>query len=168
MFREYTGLSPDDRLEWPARCFFPEAGLLTRVAYSSQAARDLSLDELQALLAEARERNDAAGIGGALVYVDGVFLQILEGESAALSALMDKIAQDPRHRDVKVFERAAIDTRAFGDWRMAYLTPSATQVSAWAGLEAGVTIEALLADMRSNPQLLPRVLISIVGALADD
>ena len=51
---------------------------------------------------------------------------------------------------------------------MAYLTPSAEQVSAWAGLDAGVTIEAPLADMHSNQQLLPRVLISIVEALADD
>ena len=64
-----------------------------RLIYSSAAAPDLDMDDLQQMLAESRVRNRARGITGVLVYVDGVFLQILEGEKEKVLELMDAIEQ---------------------------------------------------------------------------
>ena len=49
-----------------------------QVLYLSAAARLFSDVELRALLADARARNEAAGLTGMLLYEDGHFLQTLE------------------------------------------------------------------------------------------
>ena len=141
--------------------------MLERIVYSSQATRALSPAELEHLLTEARNRNGDSDITGALVFVDGVFMQILEGEREALARLMEKITGDSRHCDVKVFHRSAIESRAFDSWRMAYLAPDAEEVAAWADLDGSITIAELLADVQRQPQRLPRMLEAMVQALAD-
>ena len=140
--------------------------MLSRIVYSSQVAPEFSASDLEPLLARARQRNTDSDISGALIFVDGVFLQILEGEHDAVAALMEKIARDPRHTDVTVFHESEIGERAFQSWRMACLTPDAEKVLAWAGLEGSVPFDELLADVRKNPQMLPRIVVSIVETLA--
>ncbi len=141
--------------------------MLCRIVYSSQAAPDLLATELESLLARARASNESDGITGALIFVDGVFMQVLEGQRDAVEALMARIASDTRHSEVTVFHRADIEQRAFASWCMACLSPDADEVAAWAGLDGGTTIGELLADMRREPELLPKVVVSIVETLAD-
>ena len=107
-----------------------------RLVYSSEAAPDLDMADFEQMLAESRVRNKARGITGVLVFVDGVFLQILEGEKAKVLELMDTIERDPRHGGIKVFYEHDGVERAFGSWSMAYLSPSAEEVSRWAELAA--------------------------------
>jgi hypothetical protein len=49
---------------------------------------------------------------------------------------------------------------------MAYLAPTAQQMSTWAGLPAATTIGELLADVSRNPDRVPRILVNILTALA--
>jgi hypothetical protein len=63
----------------------------------SVATRRLDGLELTALLTGARINNETLGISGMLVYHDGSFLQILEGECDVVGALFDHIAKDDRH-----------------------------------------------------------------------
>ena len=42
------------------------------------------------------------GITGVLVYAEGVFLQVLEGETEAITLLMARISRDLRHEAVAV------------------------------------------------------------------
>ncbi len=94
-----------------------ESARLISLAYFSSASGHGASD-LDPILAISRRNNAAAGVTGLLCHVDGSFLQFLEGEDGAVRATFDRIAVDPRHRDiVKVYD-ATIQTRAFGDWSM--------------------------------------------------
>jgi len=137
-----------------------------RLIYSSAATREMGRADLEQMLDESRLRNARRGITGVLVFSDGVFLQVLEGEKDDVEDLMERIRLDPRHRDVKVFHEEETDHRVFPTWRMAYLSPRAEDVSAWAGLEGSTSIESVLATVRKDPERVPRVLTGLVEALA--
>jgi hypothetical protein len=50
------------------------------VIYASAASHLLTKAELQAMLQETRETNVQVGVTGMLLYKDGSFLQVLEGD----------------------------------------------------------------------------------------
>ncbi|HEY3350195.1 MAG TPA: BLUF domain-containing protein [Thermoanaerobaculia bacterium] len=137
-----------------------------RLVYSSEAAPDLTPAELEGMLAESRIRNKAHGISGVLIFVDGAFLQVLEGEKNDVLDLMGRIDRDPRHRGVKVFYEQDVDDRAFDSWSMAYLSPSAAEVAKWAELEGATTIGGVLASVEAHPGRLPGMVVNILKALA--
>jgi hypothetical protein len=137
-----------------------------RLIYSSEATPGLAAAELEEMLAESRIRNQVYGITGVLLFVEGAFLQILEGERDDVLGLMERIERDPRHRGVKVFYEQEVDERAFASWSMAYLSPSAEEVAKWAELEGATTIEAVLASIESNPGRLPVMVVNILKTLA--
>jgi hypothetical protein len=137
-----------------------------RLIYSSEATEEMARTDLEQMLVESRLRNAKRGITGVLVFVDGVFLQILEGERDDVEDLMTSIRRDPRHRNIKVFHEEEIDRRAFPAWRMAYLSPRAEEVSAWAGLEGAASLESVLATLRSDPDRVPKVVVGLVEAVS--
>ena len=80
-----------------------------QIMYSSQATEPMTVTGLEAILTDARTGNEARNVTGALVYVDGVFFQILEGDEDVVRKLMKSIASDSRHRSVKVIYEADVD-----------------------------------------------------------
>jgi len=136
-----------------------------RIIYSSQASRPLSVGELEEILVDARAGNEARNVTGALVYVDGVFLQVLEGDKATLQRLMQSIAADTRHSSVTVFHEIDVERPLFSDWRMAYVGAKPEQMATWAGLEGTATIDAILQDIRREPQRTARVIEHILKTL---
>jgi Sensors of blue-light using FAD len=94
----------------------------------------MQTDELQELLDHSRRSNAAKGITGALVYAEGIFLQILEGDKDLLNDLMAKIRQDVRHENVIVLQEGEVPAAVFGGWKMAYVSATAKQVAMWAGI----------------------------------
>lgn len=137
-----------------------------QIIYSSQAKAAMGVAELEAILDDARAGNAARQVTGALIYVDGVFLQILEGEASTLRSLMRSIAADTRHAAVKVFHEGEVDARSFGDWHMAFVSATPAQLSAWAGLAGTATVESILADLDRDPQRTPRFVRGLLAALA--
>jgi hypothetical protein len=137
-----------------------------RLIYSSEAAPGLAAAELEEMLGESRIRNRVYGITGVLLFVEGAFLQILEGEREDVLGLMERIERDPRHRGVKVFYEQEVDERAFASWSMAYLSPSAEEVAKWAELDGATTIGNVLASIESNPGRLPMMVINILKTIA--
>ena len=55
--------------------------------------------------------------------------------------------------------------RAFETWSMAYLSPTAEQMSNWAGLPGTATVEELLAEVNRDPRRVPRILVNILKVL---
>ena len=138
-----------------------------QMMYSSQAARPMTVDALEEILADARSGNEARNVTGALVHVDGVFFQILEGEKDVVQSLMQSIGRDSRHHSVKVFFEREVPERAFRSWRMAFLSPSSEQMSQWAGLPGAVSsVDKLLADIERDTRCVPQILVSILQTLA--
>lgn len=93
---------------------------MIRVTYLSREAGPLSSDALLELLNQCHRNNTKHGITGMLLLGNGTFLQTLEGEGDAVDTLLDKIARDPRHADMKVLRRDAIDARQFSGWSMGF------------------------------------------------
>jgi hypothetical protein len=91
-----------------------------KLAYLSSGVRTFSQEELMELLRKARANNARLGITGILLYFDGNFLQVLEGDAAAVTDLYNKIAQDVRHRGVFQLFAETADTRDFPDWSMGF------------------------------------------------
>ena len=93
---------------------------MIRVTYISQEASPLSADALLGLLSQCHQNNVAKGLTGMLLFGNGTFLQSLEGERAVVDALMQKIAQDPRHTAMKVLRQDTISERQYADWSMGF------------------------------------------------
>jgi hypothetical protein len=90
--------------------------------YSSKESQEFSAADLKTLLMQARIRNREVGVTGILVYHAGCFLQVLEGEKAAVETILSRIENDPRHGELRILSRAASvgKRRLFGDWSMAF------------------------------------------------
>jgi Sensors of blue-light using FAD len=104
----------------------------------------MQTDDLHELLEHARRSNAAKGITGALIYADGTFLQILEGDKGLLQDLMARIRRDVRHESVVVLRESEVPTAIFGSWKMAYVSATPKQIAKWVGLNAADhTVESL-------------------------
>lgn len=93
---------------------------MQRIVYLGSTPTLCTPEEIAALLAVSRRNNAADGISGLRLHHDGTFLQVLEGEEPALSACFDRIARDPRHRQLIVLWRGPVASRAFPEWQMGY------------------------------------------------
>ena len=70
---------------------------MMQMAYMSFATRQFKMDvdnNVNAILEEARANNSEAGITGLLVYRNGVFVQLLEGEKEVVQRVLGKILLD--------------------------------------------------------------------------
>lgn len=65
-------------------------------------------------------RNTREKITGALLFSGDHFVQVLEGEMAAVLRLMGDISADPRHTDIEIAEQGSVPTRLFAAWSMGY------------------------------------------------
>lgn len=96
---------------------------LYEIIYTSLATRDLSPEELTQLLDQARAHNASRGITGMMIYHRREFMQLIEGEQAAVEALYDRIADDPRHQQLRKIWDGPVRERGFPDWGMAFVAP---------------------------------------------
>lgn len=71
------------------------------------------------IVAAARAHNELHDITGLLLFDGEHFVHTIEGEHAAVAALMARIWADRRHRDVKVVAFDRDVDRAFGGWPLA-------------------------------------------------
>lgn len=94
--------------------------MLSKLIYASQATRPMKPEELTALLAAARAKNETLGITGLLLYCNQSFLQVLEGEAEVLDKLYQTIEQDSRHDKLRMLGRAPIDARKYTGWSMGF------------------------------------------------
>lgn len=91
-----------------------------RLIYCSTATHLLSKQELVDILAKAREKNSRLGVTGMLLYKDGNFMQVLEGEDAVIHELYETIRQDPRHHSATILLDDAAQERLFPAWTMGF------------------------------------------------
>ncbi len=89
--------------------------------YASSATQKMSSDELMTILNKAREKNQSLDITGMLLYRDGNFLQVLEGDEEKVTRLYNTIAEDARHDGILKLSQRPISQREFGDWKMGFV-----------------------------------------------
>ena len=96
--------------------------MLERIVYVSRAAAGLGLEALYGIVREAHARNPAAGLTGGLVFIDGGFVQVLEGPPAPLALAFGRIAVDPRHGGLALRAREPALCRLFPGQALALRT----------------------------------------------
>ncbi|MDD1606445.1 MAG: BLUF domain-containing protein [Methylococcaceae bacterium] len=90
------------------------------LVYVSIATRKMSDNDLQTLLEKARKKNEGSAITGMLLYRDGFFAQVLEGELKDIEDLFAIISRDERHRIVFLLYTKPIEKRNFANWTMGF------------------------------------------------
>ncbi len=123
--------------------------------------------KLYKILVDSRVNNKLADVTGLLVYVDGRFLQVLEGEQEVISALLEKISKDRRHKDVQVVYKTGIERRTFNAWLMAYVSPSPKELATWAGLSNTTTLDSTLKTLEGEPNRFPSMLSKLLLAIPE-
>ncbi len=88
--------------------------------YSSYAMVQFNHEQLESLLIKSREKNLKTGISGMLLFLEGKFIQYLEGDEVEVKTLYNKIYNDKRHKSVVVLKEGTAESRLFTDWAMAF------------------------------------------------
>lgn len=111
-------------------------------------------EQIQSILAASQRNNARVGISGALMFNAGCFGQVLEGPTAAVEAVFERIQQDERHGDVFLLEIKPTTGRAFETWSMGFVGASVEHAAQFGAVarESGydpskMTGEALFATL---------------------
>lgn len=90
------------------------------LVYVSSATRLMEETDLAELLLQTRENNARKNITGMLLYKNGSFMQVIEGEEADVTSVHNKILKDSRHKGIITLLRGALKERQFSEWSMAF------------------------------------------------
>lgn len=93
---------------------------LIQLVYISAATQLHDDATLTDLMQSSSVRNKSVDITGMLLYCDGFFIQVLEGEESTVDTVFSRILKDLRHKDVITILRGPIDERSFAHWSMGF------------------------------------------------
>jgi len=85
--------------------------------------------ELKILLRQSQQNNTVSKLSGMLLYCEGTFVQVLEGDREHLHNTYVKIVGDPRHKGIIRLAGGEIAERIFPHWTMGFKTLSKDQFS---------------------------------------
>ncbi len=70
------------------------------ICYVSSVSNDVNLKEIKELLKSSANYNNQHDIRGVLLYAEGNFFQILEGDKQLVGEIYQHIQKDPRHKNI--------------------------------------------------------------------
>ena len=85
------------------------------ISYVSTANSALNQDEVAELLEQTEIRNKNQGVNGFLIYSDGNFFEVMEGEETKIKDKFKRIKKDPRHKNIMMIFEKEIDKPLFDD-----------------------------------------------------
>ena len=124
---ETLSIGRGHRAAQPSRVDPPEPAEpdLFRLVYHSRNAIVGLEEEVDAsvrqILAASQRNNRSDGVTGALMFTDGLFAQILEGQRMQVERVFDRIQMDDRHTEVTLLSFDPVTRRDFPNWAMAYV-----------------------------------------------
>jgi hypothetical protein len=141
---------------------------IRQLVYVSNAEFGILPQDIEGILSLSRKNNADLKVTGILVYADGVFIQVLEGDHKTIGDLYDKISDDRRHNKVALISDQFCNERTFPGWSMAYLSESAVRVGEWAGVPGVINSEELLEILIENGDSISKYLLNFAEALEQD
>lgn len=93
---------------------------MIQLCYISTARPHVGWDDVDQILHASRRNNARVRVTGLLLFNGKRFLQLLEGETAAVAATYQRIQADDRHFAVVKLSEREITKREFGGWDMAF------------------------------------------------
>jgi hypothetical protein len=128
---------------------------LIEVTYTSVAAALLTSEEVFKIIEKSARNNLRDDLSGFLIFSGNRFFQLVEGPEQAIDALLQRLGNDPRHREIRIVSRKPVAHRSFAKWKMKRIVPSADwQVVANAGPEFANTspsVKAAVSDFLQSP-----------------
>lgn len=91
-----------------------------QLIYVSQPTIEFVDEALLDILKIAQIENHKQRISGLMVYHNGKFMQLLEGDEINVKNLFAKIQRDTRHTDIKVLLERDSAKRCFSTWAMGF------------------------------------------------
>ena len=91
-----------------------------QLIYISSATQLLSKAEFLEVSRHALDKNEEPAITGTLIYKDGSFMGVLEGEQEVVAQIFENISHDPRHTLVSIIQEGPIATREYDKWATSY------------------------------------------------
>ena len=90
------------------------------ITYYSIANPGISGQDIASILRTSRTHNASRDITGCLLFHNGQFIQILEGNKSTVDDLIAKIKKDHRHSYFYKLAEGNKEDRTFPDWTMAF------------------------------------------------
>lgn len=95
--------------------------MLYQLTYRSEAKLGITAEDIISILRQSEANNPKYEITGCLVFNEGYFVQLLEGEKEIVKERFAIIEADKRHEMVEVLSEGQTSERMFEDWKMAYI-----------------------------------------------
>lgn len=130
------------------------------LVYVSSAVNPFTKAELANLLTKSRANNESLGISGMLLYKDGNFMQVLEGEEKHVLALSAKISRDPRHHGLMVLLKEHQPQRTFSEWSMAFRDLNSAEVQRLPGYSEFMNVSLTDRTFCEDPSRAQRLLLT--------
>ncbi|SOE17704.1 FAD-dependent sensor of blue light [Hoeflea halophila] len=93
---------------------------MLQMLYVSGASSQMSDTDIEDILTASRRNNLRNCVTGMLLWADGVFIQVLEGEPDTVRSLYRRIQADDRHRNLMLVLEQAAGKRLFSRWSMGF------------------------------------------------
>lgn len=132
--------------------------MIYHIAYFSTATQLFTETDLTELLAISKRNNSALGVTGILLFIEGCFLQVLEGEKEVVKSIFEKVEKDRRHDDVfTLFEGEKVE-RSFEKWSMGFKNLPLVEYKRQIGFEDITNEEFLNNVIKKNHPKISRTL----------
>jgi hypothetical protein len=123
--------------------------------------------ELANILENSRISNISNNITGMLVYHEGAFIQLIEGDKESIVSLFGRIALDTRHKDLKILLKRESPERIFTDWSMAHKKieeedmNTINNIFSWDKIMTGRSVEEILDQSLSDNESINQKIIEV-------
>ncbi len=101
----------------------------TLLYLSTSINTDTAAYDLDKILTKSRENNKKKNITGVLVYANGVYLQVIEGNKDDIIELYKKIVSDSTHYGVIKIWEGYCEKRTFEKWSMGFKLTSKDEIT---------------------------------------
>jgi hypothetical protein len=103
------------------------------IIYLSAGVKWFSETELKDILAVSNVNNRRDDITGLLLYSEGNFIQLLEGEENVVQQTFQKISGDERHKGITHIASGLLAERNFPEWAMGFKSIDAESAATFEG-----------------------------------
>jgi hypothetical protein len=140
--------------------------MLISLIYASNAKHLMNSEELLEILRVSRKNNEERSVTGLLLYKDGNFMQVLEGEEEDVLFIFRKVEKDTRHNAIIVISQEPIENRQFADWKMAFVNLDEDEtIKKEPAYSMFLSDEFTAESYRANPQLVNIMLLTFKDKL---
>jgi hypothetical protein len=129
------------------------------ITYVSSAIQPFSSHELRDLLEQCNTNNRKLDVTGMLLYKDGNFMQVLEGEEPSVRRVHETIGSDPRHRGLITLLQGITPERQFPEWSMGFKDLGAYLANP-EGYSEFLNVALTGAEFQSNPSKAQKLLLT--------